>query len=567
MSSPRVDIEVQKISKSSKSKKKVSGTSHETSREPPPHPKKINVNEMTEESEMETAESYQNLFNILEKYENIVFDLGDVILDWDSTHETSITMGVNDLRKLLCHPIWQDLERGVISRKLALTLLSSELQTPYEKLNEILELSIASLRANNSLLSVLKTLHQKNKKILCVSNIDMDSFLLLFRNFEFWGYFDSIYVSSLLQLRKPNSDIFEYIVSNSSLRVEDTVFVDDKVENLKQAAKLGLNTVKYSRQGFTHRVTERQGSGKRKLLTTVDENRRKMGRSYLNKRLRDFPLCRSCVGNDVELIASSDFSREIFSTAVILHSLSSLPEDVVEAMSQEMLKHDGKNKLRWCFYKNEARPAGFPDDLDTTSMILSFLVSSGKMTKEEICDLTEEMISNRNKDGIIQVYFDDTRPRVDAIVATNVLYLLNQVSLGSREELVETEDFIFDFLTNDKYLEGTRYYPAPDVFLFFLSRLVVDFPGRYKRFSKPLSERLISRVDLTPFPLERALRVIAMRNLGIINRTDFLKLMDSQLEDGGWPMYGLFIAPTSNTYFGSRELSSSFALEAMNLMN
>lgn len=121
-------------------------------------------------------------------------------------------------------------------------------------------------------------------------------------------------------------------------------------------------------------------------------------------------------------------------------------------------------------------------------------------------------------------------------------------------------------MIRDLFLEGTRYYPAPDVFLFLLSRLVVHFPGRFDRFLRPLTERLISRVDLTPYALERALRVIAMKNLGVVNNIDFLKLMDSQLEDGGWPMYGLFIAPTSNTYFGSRELCSSFALEAMNLM-
>ncbi|UOY07259.1 hypothetical protein L0P88_01595 [Muricauda sp. SCSIO 64092] len=58
-----------------------------------------------------------------------------------------------------------------------------------------------------------------------------------------------------------------------------------------------------------------------------------------------------------------------------------------------------------------------------------------------------------------------------------------------------------------------------------------------------------------------------MKKLGIVNRIDFIKLLDHQLEDGDWPMYGLFIAPRSNTYFGSRELSAAFALEAMDLMS
>ncbi|MDX8355369.1 HAD-IA family hydrolase [Cognatiyoonia sp. IB215182] len=510
---------------------------------------------------------FRDVLSILDSYETIIFDLGGVILDWDSIHTTSVSGGVSDVNTLLYHPIWRDLEQGYISRSLALTLLSGELQTPYNKLKQILDLSVASLRENKTVVALLKALRQQNKKIICLSNIDRESFSILYNKFGFWTYFDSVYTSALLQDRKPNGSAFQHVISDSSIQTESVIVVDDKAENLEQAEQLGLSTLKYSNNRFTYKAVTGGSLTKQVSFTSVYENKRKLGYSYLNRRLRKFPLCRSFVGSDVELIACTDFSKEIFSTAVILHSLSSLPDDIVRAMSQEILRHDGKNRLRWCFYKNEVRPSGFPDDLDTTSMILSFLIKNNEIRRREALSLAEDMIDNRNENGVIQVYFDDDRPRVDAIVATNVLYFLNQMGLGSRKELAETEDFVLEFLTRDLFLEGTRYYPAPDVFLFFLSRLIVDFPGRFDRFLRPLTERLISRVDLTPYALERAMRVIAMKNLGVVNRVDFLKLMDSQLGDGGWPMYGLFIAPTSNTYFGSRELCSSFALEAMNLMS
>ncbi|WP_298938382.1 HAD-IA family hydrolase [uncultured Ruegeria sp.] len=570
MSSSRVDIGAQAPSSSSKSLRSndtASDIRSEASQVDIPQSVENATGAMVERSEAATDPRFREMLSVLETYETIIFDLGDVVIDWDSIHTTSVPEGVSDVRKLVNHPIWRDLEQGFISKDIALTLLSSELQTPYDKLKEILDLSVTSLRVNQTVLALLQVLHQKNKKILCLSNVDMESFELLYKRFDFWKYFDGIYISAFLQYRKPNSDIFEYIISDSSVNVESAVLVDDNSANLEQARKLGLSTVKYSRRSFTHQAAKGGVPKMQNPFTFACENRKELGRSYLNKRLRKFPLCRSFVGDDVELIASADFSKEIFSTAVILHSLSSLPDDIIKAMSREILRHDGKNRLRWCFYRNEVRPLDFPDDLDTTSMILSFLVGNNKIKSDDALTLAEDMIDNRNEDGIIQVYFDDTRPRVDAIVATNVLYFLNQIGLGCRNELGETEDFIFDFLTRDIFLGGTRYYPAPDVFLFFLSRLIVDFPERFNRFLRPLTERLISRVDLTPFALERALRVIAMKNLGIVNRIDFLKLLDSQLEDGGWPMYGLFIAPTSNTYFGSRELCSSFALEAMNLMS
>jgi len=514
----------------------------------------------------EMATNFSKIIEILDTYETIIFDIGDVILNWDSVHITSETKGIDDVRKMVKHPIWQDMEQGFINRELALTMLSSELQTSYNKLKELLELSVSSLRVNQPILEVLETLHKRNKKILCLSNVDLESFSFLYSNFDFWKFFDCIYVSALLHLRKPNSDIFKYIITNSSLNTKNTVFIDDKSENLHQAENFGISTIKYSKDAFEYRAIENNTSIKPGNINLDLIKKKITGEAYLNSRLRSFPFCKSFVGDGVELIASTDFSKEIFSTAVILHSYSSLPNDIIKSMSKEILNHDGQNNLRWCFYKNEAKPENFPDDLDTTSMVLSFLLHNNKCTKEDIIPVAEQMMNNRNEDGIIQVYFDDNRPRIDAIVAINILYLMHQIGYGEREELKESEAFVYEFLMSKEYLMGTRYYPAPDVFLFFLSRLLVDFPNRFKKFHRPLTKTLISRVNCSSFALERALRVIAMKKLGIVNRVDFLKLLDDQLEDGGWPMYGLFIAPRSNTYFGSRELTSSFALEAINLM-
>ncbi|WP_396591658.1 HAD-IA family hydrolase [Allomuricauda sp. R78024] len=515
----------------------------------------------------EVVTHFTELLNTLDAYDTIIFDLGDVLLNWDSIHFTSETKGIDDVRKMVNHPLWQDLEKGLINRELALTLLSCELQTPYSKLKELLELSVASLKVNEPMLEVLKTLHERNKKLYCLSNVDQESFSYLYANFDYWKYFDGIYVSALLQLRKPDEAIFQYMISSASINPKTTVLIDDKSENLQQAASFGISTVKYTKDDIEYTRIEKEDNGSLQDINHHVIKKKVSGEAYLNSRLRDFPFCKSFVSNGVALMRSEDFSKEIFSTAVILHSYSSLPNDVIASMSCEILNHDGKNKLRWCFYKNEARPENFPDDLDTTSMVLSFLLNNKKLSREEVVPVAEQMIGNRNEDGIIQVYFDDNRPRIDAIVAINVLYLMHQIGYGAREELKETQAFVYDFLTTQKYLNGTRYYPAPDVFLFFLSRLVVDFPSTFQKFHKPLTEMLILHINSSSFPLERALRVIALKRLGIVNRADFLGLLDGQLEDGGWPMYGLFIAPRSNTYFGSRELSTAFALEAINVMS
>ena len=51
----------------------------------------------------------------------------------------------------------------------------------------------------------------------------------------------------------------------------------------------------------------------------------------------------------------------------------------------------------------------FPNDLDTTSIGLTVTSHVDFATKMSVMD---EMLQYVNKDGIIQTYFDNTRPRI-----------------------------------------------------------------------------------------------------------------------------------------------------------
>ena len=507
---------------------------------------------------------YEKLLQLLRNYDNIIFDIGDVILEWDSVHETlSKDNGINDLKAMMKHPIWQDLEKGFIKRELAFSLLSNELSTPYDRLETLFQLSVNSLIVNQSMVGVLKALKQGGKSLICLSNIDFESFCQLNKQYDFWDLFDQTYISSLLHLNKPHQSIFEYVVKNAQLDPENTVFIDDKLENLIQAETFGISTIRFSKGQFEFRPNSHCDIENLDLASL--EAKKQKGEAYLYQRLRAFPFCKSFTGDNIHLLKSDDFSKEIFSTAVILHIASELPTDIIEAMSKEMLNHS-QDRLYWCFYTHAARPEDFPKDLDTTAMVLSFLLAHDKIAKHDVMSVAESMLKNRNQDGIIQVYFDDNRPRIDAIVAVNVLYLMHQLGLGDREELRETRRFVYEYLKSGSYLDGTRYYPCPDVFLFFLSRLVMSYKDAYQPFIAPLKNNLLSRVDVTPHCVERAARIMALKQLGIVNRVDFVKLLSCQLEDGGWPMYGLFIAAKTKTFFGSRELASAFALEALRTM-
>jgi putative hydrolase of the HAD superfamily len=59
---------------------------------------------------------------------------------------------------------------------------------------------------------------------------------------EFKSCFDQFYLSHEIHHRKPNRDIFEYVLNANKLSPEETLFVDDTQDHILSAKTLGLHT-------------------------------------------------------------------------------------------------------------------------------------------------------------------------------------------------------------------------------------------------------------------------------------------------------------------------------------
>lgn len=59
-----------------------------------------------------------------------------------------------------------------------------------------------------------------------------------FRRFK--GCFEKFYLSHEINLRKPNAEIYEFVLNENGLKAEETFFIDDSKENTEAAEKLGI---------------------------------------------------------------------------------------------------------------------------------------------------------------------------------------------------------------------------------------------------------------------------------------------------------------------------------------
>ena len=59
---------------------------------------------------------------------------------------------------------------------------------------------------------------------------------------RFKNCFEKFYLSHEIQLRKPNPEIFWYVLKENKLNAEQTLFIDDTLENIDAAKALGIKT-------------------------------------------------------------------------------------------------------------------------------------------------------------------------------------------------------------------------------------------------------------------------------------------------------------------------------------
>lgn len=59
---------------------------------------------------------------------------------------------------------------------------------------------------------------------------------------DFKACFDQFYLSHEINLRKPNADIYKFVIDTNNLIAEECFFVDDMKDNTDAAANLGINT-------------------------------------------------------------------------------------------------------------------------------------------------------------------------------------------------------------------------------------------------------------------------------------------------------------------------------------
>jgi 2-haloacid dehalogenase len=177
-----------------------------------------------------------------------LFDLGGVFFDWDPSYFYANVFKTEDERKYflseVCNDAWnikQDAGRTIIEAE-------SELVPKFPEYEKEIKMYYKNhrkmIRGTFDLsIKILENLKKDNYECYVLSNWSAETFVGMIDDYPFLNKFDGLLISGEDKLIKPDSAIYKLAIKRFNLVPSETVFIDDKLENINAAKELDLNII------------------------------------------------------------------------------------------------------------------------------------------------------------------------------------------------------------------------------------------------------------------------------------------------------------------------------------
>ena len=177
-----------------------------------------------------------------------LFDLGGVFFDWDPNHFFKDIFDKEDERKYflteVCNDEWniqQDAGRTIKEAESELIPKFPHYDKEIKMYNKYHRKMIRGTFISS--IKVLEKLKKKNYECYVLSNWSAETFVGMIDDYPFLELFNGLLISGEDKLMKPDAAIYELAINRFNLIPKETVFIDDKLENIEAAKNLNLKTI------------------------------------------------------------------------------------------------------------------------------------------------------------------------------------------------------------------------------------------------------------------------------------------------------------------------------------
>ena len=177
-----------------------------------------------------------------------LFDLGGIFFDWDPNYFFKDIFNKVEEREYslteVCNDAWNTQQDAGRTIKEAEAELIPKFPQYEKQIKMYYQNHRKMIRGTyNSSIKVLDKLKKKNYECYVLSNWSAETFVGMKDDYTFLQLFNGLLISGEDNLMKPDVAIYELAISRFNLIPQETVFIDDKLENIEAAKKLNLKTI------------------------------------------------------------------------------------------------------------------------------------------------------------------------------------------------------------------------------------------------------------------------------------------------------------------------------------
>lgn len=179
---------------------------------------------------------------------NIIFDVGKVLVSYDPDAYME-RLGLDaDTRKrmnhaMFEHQLWLDSDQGLRSPEEFLQAFTENAPELAETIRRVHESVGGTIELFDYACDWIQDLKNRGYRLYILSNYSENMFRQTEHKLKFLPLMDGAVFSYTIRLIKPDIRIYQYLCETYDLKPGESIFVDDRPENIEGALKAGIRGI------------------------------------------------------------------------------------------------------------------------------------------------------------------------------------------------------------------------------------------------------------------------------------------------------------------------------------
>ncbi|MCI6998266.1 MAG: HAD family phosphatase [Eubacterium sp.] len=179
---------------------------------------------------------------------NIIFDVGNVLVEYNPDglmcrlgFDEETLQAVN--QAVFQNELWNESDRGVLSPEELLEAFIANNPAYEKEIRQVIDAVGDTISLMPYTVEWVKGLKEKGYHLYILSNYAEYTYEKTSHKMEFLPYMDGVVFSYRCKLIKPEKEIYEYICETYGLKPEESVFLDDRKDNVEAARNMGMHGI------------------------------------------------------------------------------------------------------------------------------------------------------------------------------------------------------------------------------------------------------------------------------------------------------------------------------------